>query len=228
MDTTTSPSTRPSASESTVTDGADGCAAIAAAASAARSGVRASTRTERAPRSHSASPVEAAVAPPPSTVAAVTGPSYRSRIAATAPGQVGVVGEHDLAVLEQQRVRGTGERRPGRDGARQSERPALERHRQRQPAPARVEPDQEAGELVLGDPDRVVLPVQPGGDVPGPVQRRRERVGDRVAQDRAPLHVSAVGLVAQYSSRYSALYCEELVVGSSANFVSPVFRLTVT
>src|SRR6476661_4544244 len=60
---------------------------MAATASAARSGERTIRVTVRAPSSTSASPVEAAVAPPPSTVPAVTGPSQRSRTAATAPGR---------------------------------------------------------------------------------------------------------------------------------------------
>ena len=71
---------------------ADGCRAMAATASAARDGVADEQPDVAAPRSARARPVEVAVAPPPRTVAAVTGRSHRSRIAAHAPGHVGVVG----------------------------------------------------------------------------------------------------------------------------------------
>ena len=64
--------------------------------------------------SASASPIEAAVAPPPSIVAPPTGPSYRSRIAAAAPG-TSVLSACTGAVAEHQRV--------GRAGARPARSP---------------------------------------------------------------------------------------------------------
>ena len=77
---------------------------------AARSGVAGEHRDAARRRGRRAArPVEAAVAPPPRIVAARTGPSYRSRTAAAAPGQVGVVGEHHDAVA---RAAGCWPRRP--------------------------------------------------------------------------------------------------------------------
>ena len=64
--------------------------------SAARRGVADQQRDVPAPRSARARPVEAAVAPPPRTVAGGRpGPSYRSRTAADGARDVGVVGRTD-------------------------------------------------------------------------------------------------------------------------------------
>src|SRR2546423_7714630 len=65
------------------------------------------------------------------------------------------------------------------------ERHLFERHGQRQPAPLRAEPGAPIGQLGLGALVRGVPPVrQPGRRVPGVVDDRRERVRDRLAQDR--------------------------------------------
>ena len=69
LETSTSPVARSSESEPTDTSGRPGWPATAVTVSAARSGERTSSRTERAPRSQSASAVEVAVAPPPRIVA---------------------------------------------------------------------------------------------------------------------------------------------------------------
>ena len=133
-------STGSPASEPTRTCGADGCAAIAADGLGGALG-RADQDRDRLARRARRGPgrwrprSRRRRAP----CRAVTGPSYRSRTAATAPGQVGVVGEHGPPVLEQQRVGRAGEARPGRSrSAATAERLALERHRQRQAAPVRV------------------------------------------------------------------------------------------
>ncbi len=61
----------------------------------------------------------------------------------------------------------------------------LERHGERQPPPARVEPVEEARQGVGGDVVRVVRPVQAQLGVGGAVQQRRQRVVDRVPEHPA-------------------------------------------
>jgi len=64
----------------------------------------------------------------------------------------------------------------------------LERHGQAQPDPRLVQPGDERRQLFLGHVDRVVLPVrQAQRRVGGPVQGRRQRVRDRMAQYRRPV-----------------------------------------
>ncbi len=87
VETITSVSPAASSSGTSSTRGRRGCDAIRSAASVARSRSRTATRTDDAPSSTIASPVDAAVAPPPRMVADPIAPSYRSRTAATAPGR---------------------------------------------------------------------------------------------------------------------------------------------
>ena len=159
-----------------------GGGATAAKVSSARAGSRTSRVADRQPRSASARRTEAAVAPPPSTVAEASEPSYRSVSAAAAPGT------SVLCPLLRPPSRTTVFAAPacsalGRDLVEQRHHGALERHGQRQPAPGLVEPVEERGEGALADLHRVVLPVQPQLGVGRPVQHRGQRVPDRAAED---------------------------------------------
>ena len=69
--------------------------------------------TSPAPASHSARPVDAAVAPAPRIVAALSDPSQRSRRAARAPGR-SVLSACDVPVDQEQGVGGADQTRPAR------------------------------------------------------------------------------------------------------------------
>ena len=193
----------PSARVATSTVGADGWAATAAAASAARSALRASSRTRR----------RAEVAQRQRR----SRPPWRRRRARwrRAPGRRTAPGRRRprragrcCRRARRRRARAPACWRPPASRARsvtvptELERPALERHRQRQPAPGLVEAGHERRQPVVRHPDGVVRPsVEPGRGVPRPVQDRRERVGDRVTQDGARIEHVSSGRTGSRSSR---------------------------
>ena len=162
----------------------------------------------RTPRSASASPTEVAVAPPPEDRRR----RQRGRRALTdggdRPGQVGVVADPGAVVLEHQRVDGTGQARPVGEPVDQRQRLALEGHGQRESAPLPAESRQELPQVAGADPVGVVGPVQSQLGVRRPVQRRRQRVGDRVAQHAAaPARRSRRAGSAQHGRRSRSRSC---------------------
>ena len=165
---------------------AEPCERRAARVSSARDFRRAPAPRSPAPRGRPApGRSRLAVAPPPRTTADTSGDVVRSRIAAAAPGRsvlsdplVSASARPSSSVL-------TAPARRARSVSRsdEAERLALERHGQRQPPPVIVEPrpGRPRGRPA-GTRCGVVGPVEPELGVAGPVQDRRQRVGDRVAQ----------------------------------------------
>ena len=96
-------------------------------------------RSRCTPRSASASPIEVAVAPPPRIAAVASGGRRALADRGDRAGEVGVVPEPGAVVLEHQRVDRAGQARAVGELVDQRQRLALERHRQRQTAPLRVQ-----------------------------------------------------------------------------------------
>ena len=144
-------------------------------------GSRTSSRIVPAPRSARARPVDVAVAPPPRTVATLTGPVHTRPDRRRRPGDVGVVGVPPAVRVHE----GVGHPRSyhrRRHLISTLGRLPLQRRGDRQPPPRRVEAVHERREPAGRHPVRVVLPVQATRVVRRPVQQRRQRVRDRVAQ----------------------------------------------
>ena len=105
--------------------------------------------------------------------------------------EVGVVGVH-LSVDQDQRVGGADQRGPVADPVGQRHRLPLERHRERQPAPGRVELAQVSLEPARGHPHGVVRPVQPErgvarrGAAPATTSGRSGRRARRTSTQQRP------------------------------------------
>ena len=140
-----------------------------------------------------------------------TGPSYRSPSAATAPGHVGVVAAQPPPSLEHARVLAAPATRAARSptGRRASGSTSrLSGMVSDSPRHVVVEAVEERRPARLAAPARRRTPVQPERVVRRPVQHRRQRVGDRVAEDRAPHgcgHASAARRTGSRSTPDSAL-----------------------
>ena len=153
---------------------------------ASRDGGRAPPRRGRA-RAARAATAERAVAPAPTTVAVLEAPTPASTRIVLQTGDVGVEASAGRRPSSSTVFTARTAAARGSTSVEQAEHGLLQRHGERQTDPVRPQGvADEVGEVGGGDVDAVYVQSRPSSTVGRPVQHRRERVLDRVAEDGRP------------------------------------------